>query len=125
LLRARFERRRPVVDVNILVALPGTAEFVRTRLSLSLDFGEERTAFANGDLDIPQLDLPPGERLVTNALLSFVDDAPRTITYRCEAVLKNGPPSGSRLGMDVLARWLVVIDYTEGLLLVEPRSSDF
>jgi hypothetical protein len=60
----------------------------------------------------------PGRR--AKVLLTFEHDDGRLHIEQVEAFIVPGPPDESRLGMDVLSRWTVVLDGPGELLLIEP-----
>ena len=63
----------------------------------------------------------PGRR--ARVILTFTHDDGRLHVEQVEAMVVPGPQDESRLGMDVLSRWTVVLDGPGELVLVEPAAS--
>jgi hypothetical protein len=54
------------------------------------------------------------------ALLTFASDGEPPRIETADLVIAEGPPGSSRLGRDILNRWLFVYDGPEQSLLIEP-----
>lgn len=80
-------------------------------------------------MDLPALQWdeaqPGGRAWEIPAFVTVIGDGARW-TYHVPLLIPTAPnpPGPSRLGRDVLDRWLMVADPTEGTLLFEPRTWD-
>lgn len=135
MLICRLDSDRPVVDVLVVSARLGEPGAAIRRFELALDFTTTATVITTGDLatgpmaldDLSAISDSPGvaAAYVARSVVSFLDEDGTNVGYQIEIRIVVGPAGHSRLGRDVLGRWLVVVDATEGLLVLEPRSWDF
>lgn len=106
---------RPI-DVDFIID-PGCRASVLTAETLpNLD----PVFFAPDDIEIAT-DLfgsLAGRRI--RVMLTFRHDDGRLHVEQVEALVVPGPPDESRLGMDVLARWTVVLDGPADTVVIEP-----
>lgn len=56
-------------------------------------------------------------------ILVFQHDDGRTHVEHVDVLIVPGPPDASRLGMDILSRWIVVLDGPGDQLFIEPGES--
>lgn len=131
MISGAFKDGRPFVQLG---ALGGPVKRP-TGFEAAISPGRLTTLLTAGDLglhDDPVLFAPddtetasdlfgalPSRRL--RVLLTFHHDDGRPHVEQAEVLVVPGPPGESRLGADLLARWVVVLDGPAGTVMVEPE----
>jgi hypothetical protein len=105
---------------------------VVARFHARLDLASHVSVITTDDIEIGSLPLDDADdvdefsrhAVRCRASLTFHDSEYGRVPYLREVLVVNGPAGSSRIGCDILDNWLLVIDRTDGTLILEPRAWD-